>query len=244
VPETWQWRLLSDIADVRGGVTKGRRFNGRRTVQLPYLRVANVQDGYLDLREIKLIDALPADRAKYALRAGDILFTEGGDRDKLGRGTVWRGEIEGCIHQNHIFRARPTTGTALADYVSLATKSDYSRRYFFENASQTVNLASINLTVLSALPIALPPVSEQDEIIRRVQKLLGWADQLEKRVARVGLLVDGLRPSLLVKAFEGELVPTEADLAAAEGRDYETASALLERIHQRQPSTSAGRGLR
>ncbi|HKQ93743.1 MAG TPA: hypothetical protein VJZ77_23995 [Blastocatellia bacterium] len=131
IPESWQWKKLSDISHVKGGVTKGRKFNGKMTILMPYLRVANVQDGYLDLAEIKEIEVLPEDKEKYALKAGDILFTEGGDRDKLGRGTVWHGEITDCIHQNHIFRARLFTDEANAEYASIASKSDFSRKYFF-----------------------------------------------------------------------------------------------------------------
>lgn len=230
VPETWIWKRLSEIAEVRGGVTKGRKFNGKPTVQLAYLRVANVQDGYLDLREIKLIEALPEDREKYALKPGDLLFTEGGDRDKLGRGTVWRGEVADCIHQNHIFRARLKVKDVVPEYLSLATKSEFSRRYFFENASQTVNLASINLTVLSELGIPLPPLDEQREIVRRVQELFALADRVELRYQTTQTHVEKLTESILARAFCGKLVSTEAELAEAEGRVYESAAELLERI--------------
>jgi len=219
---TWGWKRLSEISQLRGGVTKGRKFNGKKTVQLPYLRVANVQDGYLDLREIKLIEALPEDKEKYALKVDDLLFTEGGDRDKLGRGTVWRGEIADCIHQNHIFRARLLTSEVVPDFISLATKSDFSRRYFFENASQTVNLASINVTMLGALPIPLPPLAEQQEIVRRVEALFALADQIEARYAKAKAHVEKLGQSILAKAFRGELVPQDPN--------DEPASVLLAQI--------------
>jgi type I restriction enzyme S subunit len=181
VPVSWTWKLLSEIAQLKGGVTKGRKLGCKESIFLPYLRVANVQDGFLDLSEIKHIEALPEDQGKYRLEPGDILFTEGGDRDKLGRGTVWRGEIPNCIHQNHIFRARLCSKDVSPDYVSIASKSDFSRRYFFENASQTVNLASINLTMLSALPLPLPPLPEQQEIVRRVNELFSLVAQIESR---------------------------------------------------------------
>ncbi len=208
-PESWEWKQLSEISEIRGGVTKGRQFNGKSTIRLPYLRVANVQDGYLDLREIKLIEVLPEDRERFALKVGDLLFTEGGDRDKLGRGSIWRGEIADCIHQNHIFRARLTGGLTTPEYISLTTKSEFSRWYFFENASQTVNLASINLTMLSALPVPLPPFVEQREIVRQVGALFALADQIEARCARVKTHADNLTQSILAKAFRGELVSAD-----------------------------------
>lgn len=221
-PTTWHWTRLLNIADVIGGVTKGRKFNGKKTITLPYLRVANVQDGFLDLGEIKKIEVLPEDRQKYLLIDGDILFTEGGDRDKLGRGSVWNNEINDCIHQNHIFRARVNTDFVLPKYLSLFTKSDSARSYFFENASQTVNLASINLTSLANVPILVPPIQEQHEIVRHVESLYSKTDKIVSRYAQALLHVDKLEASLLARAFRGELV--------LQNDKDESAPELLERL--------------
>src|SRR5437868_1883761 len=108
LPPGWCWTSLETIADIEGGITKDqkRRHDGP-VREVPYLRVANVQRGYLDLTELKTILATEEEIESLRLCPGDILFTEGGDRDKLGRGWVWNGEVEECIHQNHIFRARP-----------------------------------------------------------------------------------------------------------------------------------------
>jgi type I restriction enzyme S subunit len=118
--------------------------------------VANVQDGYLDLRVIKTIEVLETDLEKYRLIFGDILYTEGGDRDKLGRGTIWKDEIEDCIHQNHIFRARPVSEEINSKYISFYSQTQSAKQYFLKNGKQTTNLASINITVLSNLPLPLP----------------------------------------------------------------------------------------
>ncbi len=244
LPEAWVWSCLRDIANVRGGVTKGRDLRGRKTISVPYLRVANVQDGYLDLSDMKEIEVPPEDATKYHLEGGDILFTEGGDRDKLGRGALWNNEIPGCIHQNHIFRARMTLSDIAPAYVSIVTKSQYARNYFFHNASQTVNLASINLTTLGGVPLALPPLEEQREIVRRVEALFKLADTIEKRVATAQVRADKLTQSILAKAFRGELVPTEAELARQEGREYEPASALLERIREERQHTQQSKPIR
>lgn len=225
IPEKWSWTQLLNIAEVIGGVTKGKKFNGRKTIYLPYLRVANVQDGYLDLSEVKTIEVLPEDLEKYKLAKGDILFTEGGDRDKLGRGTIWNNEVENCIHQNHIFRARAFENYVLPGYISIYAKSENARAYFFENASQTVNLASINLTTLANVPIAVPPLKEQQEIVRRVEQLFSLADKIESRYNTAKAQVDRLPQSLLAKAFSGELVPQD--------ESDEPASLLLARINDK-----------
>lgn len=224
IPECWYWEKLVNLAHIRGGVTKGRKLGNKETVLLPYLRVANVQDGFLDLSEIKQIKALPEDLEKYRLKNGDILFTEGGDRDKLGRGTVWRDEIKDCIHQNHIFRARLYNSEIDPDYIYLATKSDYAKAYFFKNARQTVNLASINLTTLGNVSLAIPPQEEQQEIVRRVEALFKVADQIEERYKKAEAFVHKLTQSILAKAFRSELVPQDPN--------DEPASVLLERIRE------------
>ena len=90
-------------SEVQTGVAKGRRLNGADTISVPYLRVANVQDGFLDLSEMKSIEIRRSELERYSLQAGDVVLTEGGDFDKLGRGFIWNGEVRCCVHQNHIF---------------------------------------------------------------------------------------------------------------------------------------------
>lgn len=108
IPSTWVWASLAMVTEIKGGLAKGKKRSDQKAVRpVPYLRVANVQRGYLNLSEIKEIDATESEIDDLLLRPGDILFNEGGDRDKLGRGWVWEGQIETCIHQNHVFRARP-----------------------------------------------------------------------------------------------------------------------------------------
>src|SRR5690606_4567437 len=97
---------LHEVAEVRTGLAKGKA-NLKDPVELPYLRVANVQDGHIDLTQVKFILVERSQIERYSLRTGDILMTEGGDFDKLGRGDVWQGQIPVCLHQNHVFAVRP-----------------------------------------------------------------------------------------------------------------------------------------
>ncbi len=98
VPEHWGITRLKFIANVQSGVAKGKDNSGQETVQVPYLRVANVQDGYLDLETVAMIEIPKTSLERYLLRVGDVLMNEGGDYDKLGRGHIWKGEIDPCIH--------------------------------------------------------------------------------------------------------------------------------------------------
>ncbi|MEC5032647.1 MAG: restriction endonuclease subunit S [Oscillatoria sp. PMC 1051.18] len=231
LPNTWKWERFVNIANILGGVTKGRKFKDRETIKLPYLRVANVQDGYLNLDEIKEIEVLPEDQEKYHLENGDILVTEGGDRDKLGRGTIWRCEIDNCIHQNHVYRARLYYSSVPNEYIDIALKSESSRSFFFKNASQSVNLASINMTMLGSVPLPIPPEKEQQEIVKRVETLFQKADQIEQRYYKAKAYVDKLTQSILAKAFRGELVPQDPN--------DEPASVLLERIRTERAKQEA-----
>lgn len=194
---------LDEIADITGGITKGRDLSKQETVYLPYLRVANVQNGYLDLTQMKTIEIKTNEVEKYLLRVGDVLYTEGGDRDKLGRGTVWRDEISNCVHQNHVFRARLDQTRAKPQYVAYWSMSAFARNYFYAKGKQSVNLASINKTVLSALSIPLPSITEQDKVTQEIESRLSVCDSIEKTVDTALRQAEAMRQSILKQAFEG-----------------------------------------
>lgn len=163
---------LSSCSEVVSGVTKGRKFSEKKTLYLPYIRVANVQDGYLDLREIKTVEALPLDLAMYRLYAGDVLLTEGGDYDKLGRGAMWQGQISDCIHQNHIFRVRVNRSILLPEYFEAYLQTNEAKRYFLQCAKRTTNLASINMTQLRGFPVFVPELREQELFVERREQII------------------------------------------------------------------------
>jgi len=196
---------LSDIAQIIGGITKGRDLSGKETIELPYLRVANVQNGYLDLSEIKTIILRVDEKERYLLKPGDVLYTEGGDRDKLGRGTVWRGEIKDCVHQNHIFKARIDQSKALPEYVAFWSMSTPARNYFYQKGKQSVNLASINKTVLSALSLPIPALEKQREIINHIESRLSVCNSIEQTVDTALQQAEAMRQSILKQAFENNI---------------------------------------
>ena len=163
LPKGWKRVPLHKIADVRTGLAKGKQ-GLKDAIELPYLRVANVQDGHIDLKEVKTIQVGRADIDRYALRAGDVLMTEGGDFDKLGRGAVWGGEIAPCLHQNHVFAVRPDAEYLDSSFLSALSASEYGRNYFLSCAKRSTNLASINSSQLKTFPVLLPRLGEQKGI--------------------------------------------------------------------------------
>ena len=101
IPASWKVTQLRHCASIRSGITLGKTYSkDTELVEMPYLRVANVQDGYVDTNDIAVLQVSKDEIEKYSLSAGEVLMTEGGDRDKLGRGCVWDGRITPCLHQN------------------------------------------------------------------------------------------------------------------------------------------------
>lgn len=172
-PSHWVTRRVDEAAEVGSGVTLGKDVSGFRSVELPYLRVANVQDGHLDLGTVKAVKVRFDEVDRYRLESGDVLMTEGGDIDKLGRGTLWEGQIPDCLHQNHIFRVRPDRSVLDSRYFALVVESDIAKRYFTRVAKRTTNLASTNKTQVRAFRFPLPPLDEQKQIaeIMKVSKI-------------------------------------------------------------------------
>jgi type I restriction enzyme S subunit len=200
-PKGWPVVALAELADVVSGVTKGKKNKGHELVTLPYMRVANVQDGHIDLSEIKEIAVTLRDAERYALQEGDVLLTEGGDPDKLGRGAVWGGEVDPCIHQNHIFRVRANRARLLPEFASAVVGSERGKRYFLGVAKQTTGIASINKTQLNAFPMLLPPLDRQHQYVQLVSEV----SRIVAKHATKDAYLNDLYHSLAQRAFRGEL---------------------------------------
>ncbi len=207
LPNKWQIIPLEELAEVRSGVTLSQKviLDG---VELPYLRVANVQDGKIDLTEIKNVTVEKNKVERFLLKKGDILLTEGGDFDKLGRGAVWQGEIEPCLHQNHVFAVR-IKGKLLPEFFAALTRTHHGRTYFLSCAKRSTNLASINSSQLKRFPVILPPLAEQKkiaEILSTWDEAISAVDkQLENcRLQKKALMQQLLTGKNRLPGFSGE----------------------------------------
>jgi len=222
LPEGWVWASLDMLGEITSGVAKGSKMAADVEVrEVPYLRVANVQRGFLDLSEVKTILATAHDIAELTLKDGDVLFNEGGDRDKLGRGWVWRNEVADCIHQNHVFRMRPYVPEILPELIS--HHGNIFGKTWFQNAGkQTTNLASINMTILRMFPVPLGPADEQRELLTQLRLQIDQIFQQEQAVELSLKQSIAQRQNILRAAFAGELVLPDPS--------NESASVLLKRI--------------
>lgn len=191
-PEHWVVAPFDRVAIVIGGVTKGRDLRGRDVATCPYLAVANVQRGFFKLNELKTIQIGTEELEKYLVKEGDLLITEGGDWDKVGRTAIWRGGIDNCVHQNHVFKARIPSKLLLKEWVEVVFNSGVGRHYFAGASKQTTNLASINMTQLRSFPLPIPPLDEQRAIVEKLSALTvrcnTWRDQLQKKQVSASLL--------------------------------------------------------
>ena len=185
IPEHWRFARLKDVAQVQPGLTLGKDYSGIETISRPYLRVANVQDGRLDLSRVKSVEVPLHEAQATTLLDGDVLMTEGGDIDKLGRGGVWRDEIEGCLHQNHIFAVRCCQESLKPEFLVGLMASSYGRSYFHLTAKQTTNLAATNSNTLRAFPIPLPSADEQEVILRSLSRHTRLLDEAIGRTERM-----------------------------------------------------------
>lgn len=157
----WQEMDLCSLADVVSGITKGRKIRETELVEVPYMAVSNVKDGYIDLTTVKTIMATRQEIEQYRLLPYDVLMTEGGDPDKLGRGAVIVNPMENSIHQNHVFRVRLQKDNILPVFFSQYLQSQKAKRYFLGCAKQTTGIASINMKQLRSLPVLVPSIELQ-----------------------------------------------------------------------------------
>jgi len=195
--------MLGSVAAVQSGLAKGRPGEGAAS-QIPYLRTANVQAGFLDLEEVKVIGVTAEQRARYQLKDGDVLVLEGGDADKVGRGWLWEGQLVECLHQNHVFAVRPGDRLRprfLAHYINAPP----ARTYFLSVAKQTTNLASINKTTLKGLPVPMFALDQQDVLVEELDERLASADRMRVAIEVARMRLGDLRRSALRRAFQGEL---------------------------------------
>lgn len=176
---------------------------------------------------------------RFGLIDGDLLVTRTGAT--IGKCALYRASLGKAIPSAYLIRFRLRTDVVLPDFALVYLQSPIGQQLL--GIGQTsVAQSNVNARTISRFPIPLPPLDEQTEIVRRVEALFAVADEIEKQVATATTLAEKLPQAILAKAFRGELVPTEADLARAEGRTYESAEELLARVRaEREKAGETGK---
>lgn len=250
LPIQWTCRHLREISERVSvghvGPTSKHYCSEREGVA--FVRSQNVRPGYMNWNEIRYITLKFHQKLrKSQLRSGDLLVVRVG----ANRGdTCTVSDGVGPLNCANIVFARPFPG--ISDYLNLYCQSPMGRDLLLDMTTGSAQ-GVLNTTSVAELPVPIPPAEEQAEVLRRVEALFKLADAIERRVASATARADKLTQAILAKAFRGELVPTEAELARRESRPYEPASALLARIEselvdvrhlgpkpQRRPPTGKG----
>jgi type I restriction enzyme S subunit len=178
VPVGWVWARVTDCFDVVGGIQK----TGRRTPinnVCPYLRVANVQRGRLDLEEVEHFELFEGELERWRLKVGDLLIVEGnGSETEVGRCARWDGQIDPCVHQNHLMRCRPKV-LGIERFVLLYLNSPPGTATMKSLAVTTSGLFNLSVGKIRQINIPLPPLAEQHRIVARVDALMSLLDRLE-----------------------------------------------------------------
>ncbi len=205
IPTSWRVTKLKYYSQIRSGITLGKVYPvGTELIEYPYLRVANVQGSYTDLTDVATIKVTQEEAKKYRLHKGELLMTEGGDRDKLGRGSVWHAEIDPCLHQNHVFALHTESDCLLAEYVSYLTDSYVGRDYFDVTANQSVHLASTNSTTIMNFRIPFPPIDEQKQIVTYLEAKIQGIDKLIQQKEYLLYELDSYKKSMIFEYVTGK----------------------------------------
>jgi len=235
LPAGWGWFKLAGVSDVSGGLTKNQK-REQLSATRPYLRVANVYANRLELDEVHSIGVTESELERVALEKGDLLIVEGnGSIDQIGRVALWSGQISGCVHQNHIIKARPLK-LATSKFLLYFLMSELGRKFIVRAASSTSGLHTLSISKVEGLFVPLCSGNEQAEVIAELESKLSEADQLDQTIATALQQADALRQSILKKAFHGQLEKQD--------KNDEPATALLERIRAEKAGQVGGKARR
>jgi type I restriction enzyme S subunit len=154
-------------AELRRGISKNPE-NRPDKYATPYVRVANVQPGFVDLADVQELEVPPEQLPRARLAAGDVLVCRNNSLEWVGKAAPWGGEIDPCVHDDHVFSVR--CGSSLVpSFLNAYLQTDFARAWFISEAQITTNLAGIAGEAVTALPIPLPSPPLQDELGRRFE---------------------------------------------------------------------------
>ena len=208
LPEGWGWFKLASLSDVSGGLTKNQKRN-TLPIRRPFLRVGNVYANRLELSDMHDTGISETETERVTLVKGDILVVEGnGSVDQIGRVAVWNGAIEGCVHQNHLIKARPLN-VVCSEFILHFLMSELGRKFIVRSASSTSGLHTLSISKVESLYVPFCVREEQEILLSELSSKLSLADQLDLTLSTSLQQAEALRQSILKKAFAGQLVPQD-----------------------------------
>lgn len=242
IPADWKLVPLRAVVEKFQYGTSDKA-NGDERTGIPVLRMGNVQDGRIDLSDLKYISPSKL-RREFLVQAGDVLFNRTNSPELVGKTAVVQ-DTRPMAFASYLIRMSTNPRLVAPEFLGHWLNSWWGRQWARQVRTDGVGQSNINATKLASMPIPLPTIVEQREIAARIDQLLHLANTIEQRVMATSAIADALAQGILAKAFRGELVPTEAELARADRRDYESGEALLARIRgERAPIVPPSKGHR
>jgi type I restriction enzyme, S subunit len=232
LPNGWRYVILRKLCS---SFDYGTAAKSQPSGKIPVLRMGNIQNGEIDWSDL-VYTSEREEIDNYSLQPNTVLFNRTNSPELVGKTAIYRGKRP-AIFAGYLIRINPTPELD-PEYLSYCLNTNYAREFCARVKTDGVSQSNINAQKLGAFEVPFCAPAEQQEIVRRVKGLFALADHIESRLVTAQTTLERLVPSLLAKAFRGELVPTEASLAQQQGRDYEPASALLERLHPRTMTKS------
>ncbi|URD48476.1 restriction endonuclease subunit S [Chroococcidiopsis sp. CCNUC1] len=221
LPKSWCWASLGEVSAIQGGIQKQPKRVPNKNAY-PFLRVANVPRGGLNLENVHQIELFGNELEKLRLHKGDLLIVEGnGSPSEIGRMAIWDGSVKDCVHQNHLIRVRLDKGL-MPEFVEAYWNSPHGRFRVFDVAHTTTGLYTLSVSKIAKLPVPFVPEAEQVVLMQILEKLFKIETYVQAIIRQSEDELDSLDQSILAKAFRGELVPQDPN--------DEPASVLLERI--------------
>ena len=228
LPEGW---VFSTLRKLCSGFQYGTSAKSEPSGKVPVIRMGNIQNGKIDWSNLAYTsDAVEIE--KYCLNSGDVLFNRTNSPELVGKTAIYRGE-QPAIFAGYLIKIK--NGAMLdSEYLNFCLNSSHAKEWCQQVKTDGVSQSNINAQKLADYEINLPPLPEQQEIVRRVESFFTLADQLEARYQKAKTHVNKLTQSILAKAFRGELVPQDPS--------DEPASVLLARIKsQRDVAPASGK---
>ena len=181
IPSSWLWLRIGTLFEVAGGIQK-TPLRTPKSNAFPYLGVGNVYRGRIDLTTVKEFELQDGELERWCLEVGDLLIIEGnGSLSEIGRCAVWNGEIESCVHQNHVIRCRPLA-LQISPFVLQFLNSPVGTAVMQRLAITSSGLYSLSVGKIRQIEVPFPPLAEQHRIVARIDELMALCDQLEAQL--------------------------------------------------------------
>ena len=219
LPDGWAWVRLQNVSTMSNGTAKRSGSDGTQTV---VLRLANLEEGKISFSDMRNVILTDSEIQKYALSAGDVIFVRvNGSKENVGKSYYFGGCPFPVAYCDHLIRCTPST-VLCGKLLSMFMRCGYARQLIGERMVSAAGQNTISQPSLGTILLPLPPLTEQDRIIQKVEDIDNFITQIFDAKQELSGIIERTKSKILDLAIRGQLVPQDPN--------DEPASALLKRI--------------